>query len=167
MGPGLTALPEPVDEAADSLAAGIAAIRTRRWLLVGIGNDMRGDDAFGPLLARRLKERGLAAIDGGMAPENATGPIRRAAPEVLILADAVELGAEPGTLRLLRPFDLAEGATSTHDPGLRILHAYLTADSALDVVVLAAQPAGAEFDAPASPAMLRAVGRAEKLFDPG
>jgi hydrogenase 3 maturation protease len=149
VGPGLS-------DAAGTLAA-LEQLRHRRWLLLGIGNDMRGDDAFGPLLARRLRTEGLPAIDGGLAPENSTGPIRRAAPDVLILADAAELGEPPGTVRLLRPFDLAEGATSTHDPGLRILHYYLTADMPMDVVVLAAQPAGRELGDTVSPALLRAI----------
>lgn len=142
----------------------LASLRARRWLLLGIGNDMRGDDAFGPLLARRLRERGLPALDGGLAPENWTGPIRRAAPDVLILADATDLGTEPGTLRLLRPFDVADGTTSTHDPSLRVLHRYLAADSPLEVVLLAAQPAACELGAPASPEVLRAVEEAAALF---
>jgi hydrogenase 3 maturation protease len=147
-----------------ALAKSLAAVRARRWLLLGIGNDMRGDDAFGPLLARRLRVLGLPALDGGMAPENSTGPIRRAAPEILILADAAELGAEPGTLRLLHPFDLADGATSTHDPSLRILHRYLTAEQPLEVRVLAVQPASRELGEPVSAAVLRAIDEAATIL---
>lgn len=135
----------------------LAALCASRWLLLGVGNDMRGDDAFGPLLARRLRVLGMPAIDGGTAPENVTGPIRRAAPEVLIVADAAELGEPAGTLRLLAPFDLADGATSTHDPSLRILHRYLAEEMTFEMRVLAVQPACRDLGDPVSFAVLRAI----------
>ena len=140
----------------------------RHWLLVGIGNDLRGDDAFGPLLARRLLARGLPAIDAGMAPENVTGPIRRAAPEVLILADATDLGEPVGTVRLLRAGDLAEGGTSTHDPSLTMLLAYLEAQTehAPEVCFLAAQAGTRDLGADPAPAVLAAVAMLDALFPP-
>ena len=48
-----------------TVPAGLADLMRRRWLLVGVGNELRGDDAFGPLLARALAEKGLPALDGG------------------------------------------------------------------------------------------------------
>ncbi len=36
------------------LEEALAPLLARPWLLVGVGCDLRGDDAFGPLLARRL-----------------------------------------------------------------------------------------------------------------
>jgi hydrogenase 3 maturation protease len=143
----------------DVLEAGLAAIRSRNWLLLGVGNDMRGDDAFGPLLARRLHVLGMPSLDGGTAPENVTGPIRRAAPEILLIADAVELGESPGTLRLLAPIDLEDGASSTHDPSLRILHRYLAAELTLETRVLAAQPASRGLGDPVSFEVLRSIDR--------
>ena len=142
----------------------------RRWLLVGIGNDLRGDDGFGPLLARRLIARSLPAIDAGMAPENVTGPILRAAPEVLILADATDLGAAVGTVRLLAATDLAEGGTSTHDPSLTMLLAYLEAqretrgEAPLDVRLLAAQVGTRALGAEPSPALVEALDTLTALF---
>lgn len=137
--------------------AGLAALLERRWLLVGIGNDMRGDDAFGPLLARRLIAAGLPAIDAGLAPENVTGPIKRSGAEVLILADASDFDASPGTLRLLAPEDLLEGGTSTHDPSLRMLIAFLTAERPFEVHALVAQAATRELGAVPSPGVLQAI----------
>ncbi|MDJ0521783.1 MAG: hydrogenase maturation protease [Planctomycetota bacterium] len=136
---------------------GLPAVLGRRWLLLGIGNDMRGDDAFGPLLARRLGEAGHPAIDAGMAPENVTGPVRRAAPDVLLLADATDLGEPTGTLRLLGPEDLLTGGTSTHDPSLRMLIDFLTAEVPLEVHVLVCQAATRELGDDPSPEVLAAI----------
>lgn len=146
--------------------AALPPLLARRWLLVGIGNDLRGDDAFGPLLARRLEAQGLPAIDAGQAPENVTGPILRAAPEVLILADATDLGAPVGTVRLLAAEDLAEGGTSTHDASLSMLLAYLDAESeeSMDVRFLAAQAGSRALGTAPSPALVEALDRLAALF---
>lgn len=147
-------------------SAALPDLLARRWLLVGIGNDLRGDDAFGPLLARGLIARRLPAIDAGMAPENVTGPIRRAAPEVLLLADATHLDEPVGTVRLLRAEDLAEGGTSTHDPSLTMLLSYLEAESEHppEVRFLAAQLGTRELGVRPSTEVVEAVETLLALF---
>jgi len=158
----------------EPLLPDLASRLERAWLLVGVGNDLRGDDAFGPLLARRLAAEMLPALDAGSAPENLTGPILRAAPDLLILADAAVMGEAPGTVRLLEAGALAEGGTSTHDPSLATLLAYLQGRRAqdgkrppLEVVVLAFEPTTRALGAPPSKALLRAVERlARTVFSP-
>jgi hydrogenase maturation protease len=140
-----------------SLPEGLSPLLARPWLLVGVGSDLRGDDAFGPLLARRLAGAGLPALDAGTSPESATGPILRRGAEVLILADVGDLGAPPGTARLLEPAALALGGTSTHDPSLSLLTAYLTSQRPMTVRVLAVQPARKGLGAPVSPEVLAAI----------
>jgi hydrogenase 3 maturation protease len=147
-----------------AFAGELAPLLARRWLLVGVGNEMRGDDGFGPRLARRVAEAGGPALEAGPAPENLTGPIRRAAPEVLLLADAAELGAEPGTVRLLEPGALARGGTSTHDPSLRMLLEFLQADLHFEVRVLAVQPGTRAFGEPSTEAVLLAEERLAELL---
>jgi len=74
-------------------------------LVIGCGNLLRGDDAAGPSLVRRLGDRGLPesvrSVDGG------TGGIdvvlqMRGVPEV-ILIDACCSGSEPGSLFEIPP----------------------------------------------------------------
>ncbi len=155
----------PIDSAVtDDVRERLGDLLERRWLLVGIGNDLRGDDAFGPLLARRLKAAGLPALDVGSAPENATGPIRRADPDVLILADATHLGAPPGTLSILSPGALTNSGTSTHDPSLRLLLGYLAANKPIDAVVLAAQPASLLFGSEPSREIHASIDAVSEVF---
>jgi hydrogenase 3 maturation protease len=148
------------------LAAGLAPLLARRWLLAGIGSDLRGDDAFGPLLARALRRRGLPALDVGVAPESFTGPILRFAPEVLILADATDLGLPPGSLRLLPGDAIAEAGASTHDSALSLVVTYLLAQHEMEVRVLAAQPASRDLGEEPGPAIREALLRALPLFKP-
>ena len=69
-------------------------------LVIGCGNPLRGDDAAGPVLVRRLWDRGLP--EGVRCADGGTGGMdvvfqMRGVPEV-ILVDACRTGAEPGAI---------------------------------------------------------------------
>lgn len=147
-----------------TLAEELAPLLARPWLLVGVGSDLRGDDAFGPLLARRLAEAGLPALDAGTAPESLTGPIVRSGAEVLILADVGNLGAPVGSLRLLAPESVAPGGTSTHDPSLRLLIDYLQAQRPFTVRILAVEPARRGLGQALAPEIATAIDQAARAF---
>jgi hydrogenase maturation protease len=71
-----------------------------RALVIGCGNLLRGDDAAGPVLVRRLWQRGLP--DGVRCADGGTGGMdvafqMRDVPEVF-LVDACRSGGIPGTL---------------------------------------------------------------------
>ena len=71
-----------------------------RVLVIGCGNPLRGDDAAGPVLVRRLWNRGLP--EGVRCADGGTGGMdvvfqMRGVPEV-ILVDACQTGAEPGAI---------------------------------------------------------------------
>jgi hydrogenase maturation protease len=71
-----------------------------RTLVIGCGNLLRGDDAAGSVLVRRMWERGLP--DGVRCADGGTGGMdvafqMRGVPEV-ILVDACSSGSEPGSL---------------------------------------------------------------------
>jgi hydrogenase maturation protease len=69
-------------------------------LVIGCGNLLRGDDAVGPVLVRRLLELGLPpgmrVADGGTAGMDVAFRMRGAGH--VILVDAASTGSEPGTL---------------------------------------------------------------------
>src|SRR5512146_762807 len=72
--------------------------------IVGVGHELRGDDAVGTLIARVLQhtvcstttaeslQDRLLVIDAGSAPENSTGILRRFGPNLILLLDAAEMG---------------------------------------------------------------------------
>jgi hydrogenase 3 maturation protease len=130
-----------------------------------VGNELRGDDGFGPLLAARLAERGAPAIDAGSAPEMQSSRIRRFAPDLLLIADAADLGLPPGSLRLLAEDEIQAGATGTHDPSLRMLLDFLRADLVFETRVLAVQPSSVAFGAPLSAAVAAAIERSMRCLE--
>ena len=88
--------------------------------LVGVGNLLCGDDGFGPWVIQLLRGRiCLPLLDGGSAPENITGPLRRCAPSEIIILDAIILDdAEPGSLYWILSEQLETISDSTHGPSL-------------------------------------------------
>lgn len=69
-------------------------------LIIGCGNLLRGDDAAGPVLVRRLWEMGLPTgvrcADGGTGGMDVAFQMR-GVPKV-ILVDAAQTGSEPGSI---------------------------------------------------------------------
>jgi hydrogenase maturation protease HycI len=141
--------------------------QTPRVALVGIGHELRGDDAAGVMLARafsHLLEREGAGvrekvlvIDAGPAPENHTGALRRFMPDLVLLVDAAELCALAGTVRWLAWQETSGLSASTHSLPLYMLAQYLSVELKCEVALLGIQPAVLTLGAALSPAVQRAV----------
>jgi hydrogenase 3 maturation protease len=140
-----------------------------RIAVIGIGNELRGDDAAGLALARELRalipaqvgDRYLV-VEAGSAPENMCGLLRRFKPDLVLLVDAANLGTEPGTLQWLE-WPMAVGfSVSTHSLPIHMVAAYLEAELGCVVELLGIQPASIAFNAPLSPPVSRAVKAAAK-----
>ncbi len=100
----------------------------------------------------------LLVLDAGPAPENHTGPLRRFAPELVILVDAARMDEPPGTVRWL-PWEETVGLPgSTHTLPASLLARYLTAELGCDVALLGIQPLDTEIGRPMSAPVARAVG---------
>ncbi len=85
----------------------------RRVLIVGCGNELFGDDGFGPAVIREIERRGwehpdVEVLDAGSgAPQNVFSLIDEdSRVEYMVVVDAVDVGAEPGTLLEFGPEDL-------------------------------------------------------------
>jgi hydrogenase 3 maturation protease len=149
-----------------------------RTAVVGVGQELLGDDAAGLAVCSRLDEMiGCSAagptpgepqaliLPAGPAPENCTARLRRFAPDRVILVDAARMDAPPGTVRWI-PCESADGiGGSTHTLPLRLLCEYLTASLGCRVDLLGIQPAGTELGAPLSEAVEAGVEAAsQELF---
>jgi len=114
---------------------------------MGIGNDLRGDDSAGLMVARTLlgDERfenvpDILIIDGGPAPENFTGKLRAFQPELVLFVDAAHMDEPPGTIQWI-PLDSIDGmSASTHSLPLSMLAHYLVLELGCGVAVLGIQP---------------------------
>lgn len=146
-------------------------------MILGIGNETSGDDAAGVLAVRALAERlagraHVLVIDAGIAPENQTAPVRRFAPDVVVMIDAAQMNEPPGTIRWL-DWAATDGlSASTHTLPPYILAKFLVAETGCAVGLIGIQPAQNGFDVPLSAVMAAAVevvveGVAEAVLAPG
>ena len=90
-------------------------------ILMGIGNEINGDDAAGVFIAKRFSANGWKSINCETVPENFIGVIKRDKPEILVLVDATEMGLEPGDIRLIQKSRLNSEVDSTHSLSLHFL----------------------------------------------
>jgi hydrogenase maturation protease len=92
-------------------------------MVIGLGNDWRGDDAAGLAVARRLRERVPAWVDVLEREGEPVGLLDAwaEAREVLVI-DAVSSGAAPGTIHRIdaarKPLPAELSSASTHALGL-------------------------------------------------
>ncbi|MGR8920157.1 MAG: hydrogenase 3 maturation endopeptidase HyCI [Gammaproteobacteria bacterium] len=135
-------------------------LRRGRVCVLGIGNRERGDDAAGSLLAESLAGRvGATVIDAGAVPENYLGKVVGAAPDTVVIVDAVDLGAAPGTVATVSPEQLRAGGLSTHAVSLAMAVDYLAARSGAAIVVIGIQPAALDAPRAVSAPVARGIAR--------
>lgn len=147
------------------LAGGAAVVA-----VLGIGNELMGDDAAGVLTVRELERTLPAAVRGGRVrlyecattPENFTGALERLKPDLVLMIDAADLGAAVGEVRLLDPASMGSMMHSTHTMPLSFLADYIARTSGAQVVALGIQAGQIQLDRPVSPAVCRGVERAAR-----
>jgi len=113
----------------------------RKVAVVGIGNEMRGDDAVGCYVAKKLEgiDRALV-INAGDVPENYTHLLRAYKPDCILLIDAVDVGAKAGSIVIMHREELPPSlSVSTHGIPLRLLADYLHCELGADVILIGIQ----------------------------
>lgn len=163
----------------DSFASSnpFALEKFRRVAILGIGNELNGDDAAGVLAARQLNKMikgsaqpgapsaALLVIEAGAAPENFTGPLRRFHPDLVLLVDAADFDELPGSLAWIDWQDADGMSASSHTLPPSLLVKYLMGELGCRFGMVGIQPQHLEFTEPLSPPVARAVQRlCEELF---
>jgi hydrogenase 3 maturation protease len=125
----------------------------KRIALLGVGSELRGDDAAGILVVGEVKKnlskvsgtRKFRAFDGATAPENLTGEIKRFKPTHLAIIDSADIGKKAGEIILLKP-QMARGVSfCTHQLPLKILVDYLMDSIDCRVMIIGVQPKRLDF----------------------
>jgi hydrogenase 3 maturation protease len=133
--------------------------------VLGIGSDLRGDDAAGVLVARSLQEervgkklkKKLKIFIGGTAPENLTGEIKKFKPTHLIIVDAADVGFKKGAVHFISHKEVGGMSASTHKLPMKVFVDYLTHFTGCETLIIGIQPASLEFNTPPSQAVGKSV----------
>ncbi|MEF8834823.1 MAG: hydrogenase 3 maturation endopeptidase HyCI [Candidatus Thermoplasmatota archaeon] len=83
-------------------------------LILGVGNDIRGDDAVGELVARELDSKEWETVDCGSVPENHITLIEEDEYDLVVIIDAANMNLEPGEIRIVPKEHLGVFTMSTH-----------------------------------------------------
>jgi hydrogenase 3 maturation protease len=116
-------------------------IADRTIVLMGVGNELRGDDAFGVLLGERIEHRiATKVFVTHDLPEDYAVKAADLRPDVVIVLDAIDFHGEPGELHLVAARDVPPTPGVTHRPSLEMMARFLELDAGADTWVLGVQP---------------------------
>lgn len=137
--------------------------------VLGIGNELNGDDSAGNWVARTLSNRltdppNLLVMDCGTIPENASGPLRRFQPQSILLVDAADLGEKPGAIQFVELEQVRGFSASSHSLPLSVLAQFLVKEFQCKVALCCIQPQSLVFEAKLSAPVRRAVNLLVKEF---
>ena len=150
---------------ADDLKSQLQEKLSGKVVVLCVGSRSRGDDMFGPLVAKRLAGKVAAeVIDAENVPENYLGKISKLNPDVVLLIDSAHFGGEVGQIRLLDPQELNESSFSTHSASLKLIENYFRMECQSKVMLLAAQPKQVNFGQPPSEEIVAAVDVVSQLL---
>ena len=167
MGPDPTPL-SPGDEGRTGFLFDGEDARMKKKLVVTVGNEMMGDDAAGPLLARMIERLPLddwEVLDGGNAPENYVFKIREFKPEWVTIVDAADMSLECGEIRQIEKDDIGSlFLMTTHTLPLTYLLEAIR-EFVPSVELIGIQPEVLAFGYPVSPRVEQAVQHIYSLLE--
>ena len=126
---------------------------SKRTALLGVGSELRGDDAAGMLVAETVskKSKKVKVFFGSTAPENLAGEIIKYEPSHIIIVDTADIKQKPGTVLLLNAEDLAQGVSlSTHKLPPKVMMDYFAKELKCKIFIVGIQPKTIKFDATVS-----------------
>lgn len=144
----------------------IPPLKNKKVVVLGVGNEVRGDDGLGPAVCKALADingRDIKIVDGSEVPENVSGVIKEFEPDLLLVIDAADFGGRPGETRRVCGGDIEGMSFSTHSLPINVLTDFLREDLPdLEVVFILVQAADVEFGAPVSAEVKAAAEKIEK-----
>jgi len=153
------------DQLGRQLREALGSAAPKSVAVLCVGNVERGDDGYGPAVAAALARRlGSRVFDCGTTPENDLARAAALEPDAVLFVDAVHLGAEAGSLQVLRPDELRSDDLSTHAGSLEHCAEFLEQACGARSIVLAAQPESVEQGQALSAAVSAAVVRAARVL---
>jgi hydrogenase maturation protease len=138
-----------------------------RVCVMGVGNIDYADDGFGVRLAEALQAKGFPdVVVAGNTPERWIGRVAEENFYGLLFLDAVDFGAQPGSLLLMNANEIAQRfpQISTHKISLGWLAHYAETQGPMHVWLLGAQPETLKPGAALSPTLVTTMHAVCELF---
>ena len=114
-----------------------------RIVIVGTGNDCSPVDRLGMYAAQKLRNGNIPQAGiflAGTVPESVRAPVRRSRPDHILLLDAADMGARPGTIAIISKGTISGTLLSTHALQLSAVMEFMAKDTSAEVTLLGIQP---------------------------
>ena len=115
----------------------------KKIAVLGIGSELRADDAAGFLVAeelKKIKDSKLKVFLGSTAPENLTGEIIRYKPTHIIIIDSADTDQKPGFILLISPEEVGGVSFSSHMLPVKMIVDYLIESLKCEIIIIGIQP---------------------------
>ena len=149
----------------DDLRASLRPLLAPPAVIVCIGSELHGDDGAGVAVGRELAGQvPWFVIEASLAPESFVVKIADYRPNAVMVIDAVDFGAPPGSVALIDVDRIACVAAGTHGPSLLPFIEALQMMHRCEVIVLGIQPMTTRTGDGLSPPVGQAVSRVAAAF---
>jgi hydrogenase 3 maturation protease len=140
-----------------------------RLAIIGVGNELWGDDAAGVQAARRLSKTivqrpDILIVDAGPAPENFSGVLRKFRPDFAILIDAVRPAGFPGRISWIELSSIDGISALTHGLPLSVLGEFFSQQLGIEAAVIGIEGEQFDFGEGLSPKIRRNVNSLARLI---
>ncbi|MGA1979990.1 MAG: hydrogenase maturation peptidase HycI [Sedimentisphaerales bacterium] len=133
--------------------------------VLGIGSELRSDDAAGVLAAQQIKKISskkkllhlIKVFIGSTAPENLTGEIKKFKPSHLIIIDSADMNAPPGQVTIINSEKVGGTSFCTHSLPLKVMIDYLRQSCDCETIIIGIQPKNLSVGGPISKEVDRAA----------
>lgn len=135
-------------------------------VLIGIGNELNGDDGVGPHIADALADSSkFTVFNAGTQPENFTGKISSIQPSHVVIVDAAMIEGEAGSIDAVPLEAIDEVCFHTHYLPLRHVVQRLIDRCSCKVLVIGIRPVSTEPGDGLSPPVRKAAAELVSLFE--
>ncbi|MDD5015098.1 MAG: hydrogenase maturation peptidase HycI [Atribacterota bacterium] len=138
-------------------------MNSKKYILMGIGNILRGDDGIGSIIAQGFKDCYWLSIDCGVVPENFTSIIKKNKPDLVVLIDAVEMDLKSGVFRIISPDRISALHLTSHSMPLSFLISYLK-EYTQELIFIGIQPKIINYSYTVSPEVLKSSEKIIKIL---
>ncbi len=140
----------------------IMAGKDKTILFAGVGNVLKKDDGAGVHIVAGIRNTGrISGLPVEMGIENHIGKINSISPDILVIADAVDFGRQPGFWCIAEVNELADLTTGTHS----ISFAKISELFHMPVYILGIQPSFVSFGEEMSEPVIKAVKNIRELIN--
>ncbi len=127
----------------------ISKFENSKIVFVGLGNELRGDDASGIEFLEKLKTsnelKDSHFINVGTNPENYLDKILSFEPQLVVFIDSADMNCKPGEIKFIDDREIINHEFSTHSFSISLIKEFLLKQKSMEFLFIGIQPLNTSF----------------------